>query len=68
MGWPMSRAFRARSRLRGLQLVATDADWSVGEGARIEGPVEALLLLLAGRTVALDRLAGPGVVQVPARA
>jgi uncharacterized protein (TIGR03083 family) len=68
MGWPMSRAFRARARLRGLRLVATDVDWSVGEGHRVEGPVEALLLLLTGRTAALDRLSGPGVARVPVRA
>jgi uncharacterized protein (TIGR03083 family) len=68
MGWPMSRAFRARSRLSGLRLVATDVDWSVGEGHRVEGPVEALLLLLTGRTAALDRLSGPGVARVPVRA
>ena len=29
--WPLSRAFRARSRLCGLELVATEVDWSVGE-------------------------------------
>jgi uncharacterized protein (TIGR03083 family) len=62
MGWPMSRAFRARSRLRGLALSATDTPWSVGEGDPVEGPIAALLLLLTGRTAAaLDRLAGPGV-------
>ena len=67
--WPLSRAFRARERLGGLHLVATDTDWSVGEGARVEGPVEALLLLLTGRTAALDRLSGPGaerLTRVPA--
>ena len=68
MGWPMSRAFRPQSRLRGLRLVATDVDWSVGEGHRVEGPIEALLLLLTGRTAALDRLSGPGVARVPVRA
>jgi uncharacterized protein (TIGR03083 family) len=60
MGWPLSRAFRARSRLRGLALVATDTAWSAGEGERVEGPVAALLLLLAGRSAAVDRLGGPG--------
>jgi uncharacterized protein (TIGR03083 family) len=68
MGWPMSRAFRARSRLHGLRLVATDTDWSAGEGERVEGPIEALLLLLTGRRAALDRLAGPGLPRVAARA
>lgn len=62
MAWPMSRAFRARSRLRGLSLSATDTAWSVGEGEPVEGPIEAVLLLLAGRTAAaVDRLGGPGV-------
>lgn len=65
MGWPMSRTFRARSRLRGLALSATDTAWSAGEGEPVEGSIEALLLLLTGRTVAaLDRLAGPGVASV----
>ena len=61
-GWPMSRAFRARSRLRGLALSATDVAWSAGEGESVEGPIGALLLLLTGRTAAaVDRLAGAGV-------
>jgi uncharacterized protein (TIGR03083 family) len=61
MGWPLSTAFHARSRLRGLRLVATDTEWSVGDGQLVEGPVDALLLLLTGRTAWLGRLAGPGV-------
>lgn len=61
MPWPLSTAFRARTRLSGLELVASDIDWSVGEGARVEGPIEALLLLLTGRTVSLGRLSGTGV-------
>lgn len=61
MGRPLSRTFRARERLRGLRLVASDADWSVGEGPRVEGPVEALLLLPTGRTAWTGRLSGPGV-------
>lgn len=59
--WHMGFPFRARSRLRGLRLVSTDADWSRGEGPPVEGPSWALLLLLTGRTAALDRLSGPGV-------
>ena len=59
--WPLSTAFAARTRLRGLELFATDTEWSVGDGARVEGPVGALLLLLTGRTVALQQLSGPGV-------
>ena len=66
---PLSRAFGARSRLRGLRLVATDVDWSVGQGDRVEGPVQALLLLLTGRSAAaLRALSGPGVDRLGAPA
>jgi uncharacterized protein (TIGR03083 family) len=58
MGWP----FWARRRLRGIRLVASDVDWTAGEGAEIRGPVQALLLLLTGRTdTALPHLSGLGV-------
>jgi uncharacterized protein (TIGR03083 family) len=62
MPWPMSRTFRARDRLRGLEVRATDTEWSVGDGRPVEGPMEALLLLLTGRTAAaVGRLSGDGV-------
>jgi uncharacterized protein (TIGR03083 family) len=62
MGWP----FWARRRLRGVRLTATDADWTAGEGAEIRGPVQALLLLLTGRTeAALPLLDGPGIERLP---
>ena len=58
MGWP----FWARRRMRGVQLAATDVDWTAGRGAEIRGPVQALLLLITGRTeAALPHLAGPGL-------
>ena len=60
MGWP----FWARSRLREFRLAATDTDWTVGRGALIEGPTEALLLLLTGRTASSDRLSGPGAARL----
>lgn len=50
-----------RHRLQGLRLTATDADWSRGGGAVVNGPVEALALAATGRTVALADLRGPGV-------
>ena len=62
MPWPMSTTFAPRRRLAGLRLVATDAEWAVGEGDPVEGPVQALLMVLTGRTAAVpDRLSGPGV-------
>ncbi|MCW2762336.1 MAG: hypothetical protein JWR85_2537 [Marmoricola sp.] len=57
MGWP----FRARKRLRGFSLAATDHTWSVGEGDLVEGPVRAMLMLVTGRDVVLPELTGPGV-------
>jgi uncharacterized protein (TIGR03083 family) len=67
MPWPLSRTVRARSRLSGLHLVAGDTDWAAGEGARVEGPVRALLLLLTGRTAAaLPLLSGEGADRLPA--
>jgi uncharacterized protein (TIGR03083 family) len=58
MGWP----FWARRRLRGVRLVATDTDWSVGAGTELSGPIGMLLLLLTGRTsTAIPHLSGPGV-------
>ena len=64
MGWP----FWARRRLAGLRLVATDVDWSVGQGAEVTGPIEALLLVLTGRTAAaLPRLTGSGSTRLADR-
>jgi uncharacterized protein (TIGR03083 family) len=42
------------------QLRATDTDWSRGQGPDVTGPIGAILLLLTGRTAALDQLAGHG--------
>jgi uncharacterized protein (TIGR03083 family) len=58
MGWP----FRARRRLSGLTLRATDADWRVGAGPEVAGPALTLLLLLTGRTeAAVGGLSGEGL-------
>jgi uncharacterized protein (TIGR03083 family) len=50
-----------KKRIAGLRLVATDADWSHGEGPEVRGPAEALLLATCGRDVALAELEGPGL-------
>jgi uncharacterized protein (TIGR03083 family) len=62
--WGLGFPFHARRRLRGYRLRALDADWTRGDGPVIEGPIDALLLLLTGRTVALDRLTGDGATQL----
>ena len=64
MGWP----FWAQRRLRGLRLTATDADWTVGSGIDVHGPIRAMLLLLTGRTTTAARmLAGAGVARLAGR-
>ncbi len=62
MGFP----FRARRRLPGFRLTATDADWTVGSGLPVQGPIAALLLLVTERETALDRLSGDGAVHLSA--
>jgi uncharacterized protein (TIGR03083 family) len=58
--WRSGYPFWPRKRLAGFALTATDIDWSVGEGREVHGPIEAILLVLTGRNVALPRLTGPG--------
>lgn len=63
MGWP----FHAQRSLGRFTLTATDAQWTVGTGPAVLGPVEALLLLLTGRPAALPRLSGPGLDELTAQ-
>lgn len=49
-----------RLPLNPYQLRATDTDWSRGQGPDITGPIGAILLLLTGRTAALEQLTGQG--------
>lgn len=51
----------------GHRLIATDTDWSVGDGPEIRGPVLALLLLLTGRPVVLPQLEGEGATALVER-
>jgi uncharacterized protein (TIGR03083 family) len=58
--WPLW--FDAKRRLGSFRLTATDADWTIGTGPEIAGPITAILLLLTGRTeAATPLLAGDGV-------
>ena len=49
-----------RLPLNTYQLRATDTDWSRGQGPAVTGHIGAILLLLTGRTAALEQLAGEG--------
>lgn len=51
-GWP----WHAGRRLAGFRISATDTSWAVGDGAPVEGPIGAILLLLTERPVALPLL------------
>ena len=53
--WHTGFPFHARRRLAGTRLVATDADFAVGEGREVVAPIREILLLLTGRPV---RVAG----------
>jgi uncharacterized protein (TIGR03083 family) len=52
--------FGAKKRIAGLKLAATDMNWSHGNGPEVTGPAEALVMMMAGRLVALDDLSGEG--------
>jgi uncharacterized protein (TIGR03083 family) len=46
--------------LDGIELRASDLDWSSGSGAQATGPSRDLLLLLARRSLPSDAVTGPG--------
>lgn len=57
---PKNPRLRARPRIKGLRLRATDLDWTIGTGPEVTGPGEALLMAMAGRPAAVSDLSGPG--------
>jgi uncharacterized protein (TIGR03083 family) len=61
------RFYKTAKKRDGLALKATDAAWSVGAGAPVEGTIEALVMALMGRTAALDDLHGEGVATLRSR-
>lgn len=65
MRWPPP--FPARRKMSGFRLTATDVPWSAGDGPEVSAPISAILLLGAGRLVALPQLSGPGAADLTAR-
>jgi uncharacterized protein (TIGR03083 family) len=51
----------AKSRIAGVTLQASDADWKHGSGPVASGRMVALVVAMTGRKVALDDLTGDGV-------
>ncbi len=58
---------RAKKRLAGLRLEATDVDWSTGAGPEVRGPCMSLIMAMVGRRGALADCEGPGVETLSAR-
>ncbi|MBW0270020.1 hypothetical protein ATM97_02515 [Nocardia sp. MH4] len=48
--WTMGTPFRARTRLAGYALTATDTGWHAGTGTPITGTAAELLMIVTGRT------------------
>lgn len=51
----------SRRRIAGLRLTATDADWQLGDGLPVAGPLLSLILAMTGRDAATIELDGTGV-------
>ena len=63
-----NRFFPGPRLFQGLRAVSTDAAWTAGQGPDITGPIEAFILTLAGRFIALDQLQGKGIATLRIRA
>jgi len=61
------KALGVPNRVRGLSLRATDTRWARGDGAEVSGPLEALILAMAGRPATLPELAGTGTAVLAGR-
>ena len=57
----------SKSRIAGLTMRATDADWSHGTGPEVSGPILSLVMAMTGRKQADDDLAGDGVATLRSR-
>ena len=59
---------RAKKRVAGLKLQATDVAWSTGEGPEVRGPCMSLILGMVGRAEALTDCEGDGLDTLKSRA
>ena len=60
-------AVNSRSLVKGLRLVATDADFRSGSGPEVGGPLLSLVMAMAGRSAVLGDLHGDGVPELTRR-
>lgn len=63
IGFPI----QAKKRIAGVRISATDSDWSAGDGPAVTGPLESIILVMAGRKAALQDLSGEGLQTLQAR-
>jgi uncharacterized protein (TIGR03083 family) len=63
IGFPI----KAKQRIAGLRMSATDCNWSAGDGPVVEGPLTSLILVIAGRIAPLEDLSGEGKKTLMAR-
>lgn len=54
----------SKTRISGIRLKATDADWSAGEGPTASGPMLAIVMAMTGRKAFIDELTGEGVTML----
>ncbi|WP_219518384.1 maleylpyruvate isomerase family mycothiol-dependent enzyme [Nonomuraea ceibae] len=59
--------YSPRKAMRGLHLVATDIAWEIGEGQRVCGPIQSLVLVMSGRAAGLPDLVGEGTAALTSR-
>ncbi|MBF8188676.1 maleylpyruvate isomerase family mycothiol-dependent enzyme [Nonomuraea sp. K274] len=59
---------RAKGRIGGLRLVATDGPFTTGSGALVSGTTLALTMAMTGRAAYCDELEGDGVAALRGRA
>jgi uncharacterized protein (TIGR03083 family) len=62
-----ARGFVPPARTAGLRFQATDLDWSLGSGALVKGPGDAILLAVTARRSALADLSGEGATTLAQR-
>jgi uncharacterized protein (TIGR03083 family) len=63
LGFPLA----TKRRITGLRLVANDVAWSSGTGPEVGGPIESLILVMAGRPAGLGDLTGDGTTLLRSR-
>ena len=57
----------SKKRIDGVALRASDTDWRHGTGPEVVGPMQSLLLVIAGRMTAVAELSGEGVSMLAGR-